>query len=486
MEVELKFQVPAAARARLLRAVATTTARTTRLRAIYVDTADDRLAAAGLALRLRREGPRWVQTLKGHGSDAMQRREHEVALAPTRGTPVIDPARHADSAIGRELVQLLGNADLQPRYRTDVQRCQRLVRYAGAVIEVAFDQGHILAGRSRRPVCEVEFELKSGLVAALLQLAQTWVQRHGLWLDVRSKSAMGLRLALGVDRVAAQRSLAPVYAKDAKLGQALAAMLQATLAQMLPNAAELGGGTGTAEHVHQWRVAVRRLRSALRLFAPWSATAELALALEQRWREPFAVASAVRDDDAVEAMLAPVLAAAGLPAIQLHRTDRLDAAMHLAQDPTLTRLVLQTWQLADASAGAAPVANADTVKAAGRTLLRQYFRRAMKLAPGFAQAASSEQHRLRKRLKSLRYAVEFLAPALGGRSRKPYLALCRAVDALGVWNDLIVAAARLQRLDLASTSVAYARGWVAARQDAAMRDAVSALKKLEAAPRFWR
>ena len=62
-ETELKFQVPPARREALQRAIATATARTTRLQAVYADTADHRLAANGLALRLRKEGRVWVQTL---------------------------------------------------------------------------------------------------------------------------------------------------------------------------------------------------------------------------------------------------------------------------------------------------------------------------------------------------------------------------------------------------------------------------------------
>ncbi|MBC7938411.1 MAG: CYTH domain-containing protein [Chitinophagaceae bacterium] len=90
-ETELKFQVPPPRRAALRRAVATSTAQTTRLQAVYADTADHRLAAAGLALRLRKEGTRWVQTLKGRGDGLMQRLEHEVPLPPQRGQPRIDP-----------------------------------------------------------------------------------------------------------------------------------------------------------------------------------------------------------------------------------------------------------------------------------------------------------------------------------------------------------------------------------------------------------
>ena len=80
-EVELKFQVPPDRR----RAVEVEVggqqpAARMRLRAAYFDTPSGALAGAGLALRLRKEGRRWVQTLKGALPDGtgMTRAEHNV------------------------------------------------------------------------------------------------------------------------------------------------------------------------------------------------------------------------------------------------------------------------------------------------------------------------------------------------------------------------------------------------------------------------
>lgn len=243
VEIELKFQVPAAARAAVQSAVATASAQTLPLAAAYVDTADERLARAGLALRLRREGSRWVQTLKGRGDGLMTRLEHEVLLP--RGRPVLDPQRHAGTAVGTRLLALLADgAPLHERYRTQMRRTLRRVRSGGASIELAFDRGSIVAGTRRLPVCELEFELVAGPPQGLLALAARWVQRHGLWLDVRTKSERGHRLALGLDTVPAAR------------------VRGAALAQLLPNAAELAAGSGTAEHLRLLRAALRRLQAA--------------------------------------------------------------------------------------------------------------------------------------------------------------------------------------------------------------------------------
>ncbi len=255
MEVELKFQVPPAQRARLRKAVATARARRTRLQAVYADTADQRLAAAGLALRLRKEGRAWVQTLKGRGDGLMQRLEHEVALPAQRGVPVLDPLRHAGSAAGAALMLALGGGELHPVYRTDIQRLHRRVRHGGALIEIAYDHGHILAAGQRAVVDELEFELLRGPPSALVELASRWAVRHGLWWDVRTKSERGYSLAHGLQRVPA----VALPLQDAQ-GRTL---LQVCLAQALPNAAELASGTGTPEHLRLLDEALQALRRLL-------------------------------------------------------------------------------------------------------------------------------------------------------------------------------------------------------------------------------
>ena len=108
-EVELKFQVPPLRRAAVAKAVAgRAPAPRIRLRAAYWDTPDRALAIAGFALRVRREGRLWVQTLKGAGPDGMTRLEHNVPLPfATSVEPVADPGLHAGTPAGERLRALL-------------------------------------------------------------------------------------------------------------------------------------------------------------------------------------------------------------------------------------------------------------------------------------------------------------------------------------------------------------------------------------------
>lgn len=259
-ETELKFRIPPARLDALRRAVATRSARVLPLAAAYVDTPGEHLARARCALRLRREGDAWVQTLKAEGASALQRLEHNVTLAAT-DTPALDIARHDATPAGDRLRDLLAAAGpgqpLVERYATRVQRTHRRLRSGGAVIELALDEGEVRAGDRRLPLCEIEFELVSGPPAALLALAARWATRHGLVLDMRSKSELGHTLAAGLP------GSAPAAAKPLRPAADAAALLAQALRPVLANASQIAAGWSTADHQRQLRTALRRLRRLL-------------------------------------------------------------------------------------------------------------------------------------------------------------------------------------------------------------------------------
>jgi triphosphatase len=492
VEIELKFQIPAARRAALQRAVATAQAQTTRLQAVYAETADQRLAAAGLALRLRKEGRVWVQTLKGRGDDLMSRLEHEVRLPAQPGVPALDPQRHAGTPAGEALFAVLRNqggelAPLQPLYRTDIRRLHRRLRSGGALIEVAYDSGHIVAGEpgaERRVVVdEIEFELVSGPASALVALAQRWVQRFDLWWDSRTKSERGFRLAMDLPQVPAIKAQAVRWPDEAQPSRVWHAALTSGLVQALPNASEIAAGQGAPEHLHQLRVALRRLRTFLRALAPWGDVVAQAQALEAAWRGPFALLGHARDADVQAQGMRPRLAAAGAPDfIWPAPAQTVDLAAML-RGREFTGLMLQTLALTLSP----PVLSAMNVADAAHQLLRTVWRQVLKDAAGFAQASTADQHRTRKRLKRFRYLLEVLAPLFKPKpTRKLLKQVGRALDALGELNDLETAQALCRAQTAVDPAAWFAVGWLAARQPQVLATATAALLDLAAAPRVWK
>lgn len=466
VEFELRFRAPKAAWPALERAFGTARSGRVALAATYFDTADGRLAAAGHVLRLRREGRQWVQALKSRGDGLASRPEHEVALGAGRRAPPVDPARHAGTAEGDAVLALLADGTpLQERLRTQVLRRTRLVRHAGATVELAYDRGRVVAGASSTPVAEVEFEWRSGPPHALLALAERWVLRHGLWLEVRTKSERGAPTP-------PRKAEPATWPGGASAGQAFAAMLREALRHLLPNAAVLAEGVGQPEHVHQARVALRRLRTVLRCFGRWSAEPALAARLEQAWRAPAQRLGATRDAD--------VLAALGLP--PLPAQPPAEDPGGVAREPAFTLLALQTFALA--------LAPADAASAPASALAGGVLRAAWKAVEGgarrFADDGEAARHRTRRRLKRLRYAAEFLLPVLpAARSRRALAAVSSALDALGDHNDLVVAAGWVDRLDSGDPRVAAVRADLARRRRATARLAARRLARLARHAGFW-
>lgn len=544
-ETELKFQVPAARWAALAKAVATQTAAKLRLQALYVETPGHDLAAAGLALRLRKEGRVWVQTLKGRGDGLLQRLEHEVRLPAQRGLPQVDPALHDGTPAGAALRKVLAAAkhgELKVLYRTDIQRITRRVRHGGAVVEVALDHGAIHAdGKPPLAVAEIEFELLSGPPQALALLAARWAARFDLWWDVRTKSERGFRLALGLRQVPATRARAqtlPVLAGDEPtLAPLLAAMLDAALAHALPNLAELAGVVDVApapapeqagssakagkeakteaksekeaqpewqapaavartsvatEHLHQLRVALRRLRTALSLFGPWATDPTAAAALECRWRTVFTRLGAARDADVLAATWLPRLQVAGAPPLNFTGEAADMDVGPILRDAAVTVLLMDTLAFSLGQAQAAAAASAQQHEAtatatAARAVLRRAWRHAWADAQQFGTAPLVQQHRARKRLKKLRYALEFTAPLLPARPLRQWLrALKRAAAALGEHNDLQTARNHFAACVQQQPQAWFAVGWLAAQDATTRSQAQLALTTLKHAPRPWK
>ncbi len=507
MEIELKFQVPAAHRKPLARAMAHPGSRQLRLQAQYFDTAERALARAGLALRVRREGRRWVQTLKGAGDGLFRRLEHEVPLAVPAGVvPQADPARHDGTPAGDALRRALGAAPLVPTYGTAITRRLRLLsaprarpdpagppQESGKVagphfpekagrqqVEVALDLGFLLGSGRKAPVHEIEFELKAGMADGLLRLADTWVGRYGLVLDTRTKAERGDLLARGEAVGPARKAAAQALPPDAGGDAALRAIVGNCLQQILGNASEVAHGPYEAEHIHQLRVGLRRLRSVLRELAALSPQVDPAWAgaLEALFRQ----LGAARDRDALAQRLLPALRAAGAGPLTLPPADDAPAPPQLLAAPATTRL----WLALLGFASGAAIPDAPFAPQAAARLARLH-RQVRRDAARFDKLDDEHRHRLRKRLKRLRYLCEFAAPCFSGKAVRAYLKrVAPAQEALGEFNDVCVARALLQPPAAAGDAQAmYALGWLAHEHADAVRRCRAPLAALRKAEPFW-
>jgi inorganic triphosphatase YgiF len=532
-EVELKFQVPAHRRSAVEAAVAgSTPSRRVRLQAAYFDTPSGLLAGVWMALRLRKEGRVWVQTLKGALPDGagMTRAEHNVTRSETgAAVPAIDPQLHADTPVGAALLKLLhstkARADrpLQQVMATDIWRRARTVRVPGGTVELAFDAGVIEAGPAdaprRLPVCELEIELQSGRPQAVVSAAGRWVARHALWLDTRSKAELGHLLWRDQAMAQPRRAAEVTLARSMTPAQALDAVLRSCLEQISVNASQIAAGPQDPEHVHQLRVGLRRLRTALRFFdgqllaEAMDAASREAMALDAA--ELFGQLGASRDQAAVAEPLMLALARALEAVGQPGEPPRLPAPAEVIDPTTLVRRA-QTQRLllmligrlqADVPTPPAPPVRSwsqalgelttplDTVETPPELPLRErlaqrlnrWHRGVLADAKGFEQLDDEGRHRLRKHIKRLRYAAEFSASVFDAASVRQYLKGLRALqERLGTLNDVAVGIALYSAAAPHDARALFALGWLAAQREAALTACRPDLQRFIKLSRFWR
>lgn len=482
-EFELKFQVPRERLAAVEAALQRGSVERTRLRATYFDTPDGALARGKLTLRLRQEGREHVQTAKGPGPTSAERLEHNVPIAAGAQRPVIE--LHAAHPVAQALRAALAGSDgeLVPLFETDIVRRSRLVKAAGTAVEIALDQGRIRAGAASVPVLELEFELKEGSPEALVEVAQRWCEQHGLWLDPLTKAGAGRRLAEGMtearavmaSEVRAARGTAPL----------LGAILDAALQQVLGNARELAAGTGGDAHVHQLRVGLRRLRSALRELASWADIDAVAAEVEEPLRALFTVLGEHRDRatllpalrEALESVDAP-LAGWDAPLPDVGAAVR-EPALQVA----LLRLLALVQALSRGEDGGLKGARAD----AGERL-RKLHRKTLRAGRHFAMLAPAERHRVRKRLKRLRYLGELVRPLFDGKDVDRYVASLKHLqDALGEYQDAAAGRRLFTQRAQEDARAWFAAGWLAAREERLAHACEKACRRLarEAQP-FWK
>jgi triphosphatase len=488
-ELELKFQVPPGVLQALRREMLLRGARSIRLIARYFDTPDGRLSEHRLALRLRKEGRRWFQTLKASGDASIERLEHNVPLrVPAGGVPQLDLMRHEGTEPGARLRDLLGDAwpgGLVERFSTDVVRLAGTFSWPGSSVEAALDVGTIQSDGRSVPICELELEHLSGGLDELFELGRQWGGHGGLWLDIRPKSRRGDLLARDLVHGSPMKARPPGLEEGLDGDRFVRAVVHAALDQVIGNASEIAAGSPDEDHVHQLRVGLRRLRTALRELGP------LARGIPAHWESMLAAhfgrLGAIRDDETVAQAVRPLLEQAGAPNLQWVSASDRGSAAAIVRAPDFQRAMLDVLQWAMQAPEDPGAVSSKEVQAHVRDRLSRLHRQVAQGARHFESLPVDEQHRLRKRLKRLRYLSEFVVSRWSGKAARRYLRrLEPAQDALGRHNDVVVAGDKF-RADAQQDALSlFAAGYLLAHRAVTARLARVALEPLRGAARFWK
>ncbi|HEU0133561.1 MAG TPA: CYTH and CHAD domain-containing protein, partial [Allosphingosinicella sp.] len=282
-EVELKLEIPAGEvdsfRAALL--VGDPRRRPEDQRTTYFDTPKGDLRKAGYSLRLRHKGRSCIQTVKHRGADSggfSSRAEWEQR----NETPALDFEALGATPVGKLLTKRDMRKRLQAVSETEVRRTTSLVRRGDSEVELILDEGRIVSDGREEPICEIELELKKGVRSDLFVLARELGETLPLRMGVMSKSERGFRL-LENHRSSARKAEKVRLDRSMTIAGAFGAIVQSCLRHFRLNEPLVADGMN-GKALHQARVAMRRLRSALTLFKPVLGDPEYGrLRAELRW-----------------------------------------------------------------------------------------------------------------------------------------------------------------------------------------------------------
>lgn len=302
-------------------------------------------------------------------------------------------------------------------------------------VDTGADQASELAGDERSALARAEIVLRGGE----LELQEPAGAGREHWSGDAAVPAI----------VKAQK---PDLRASDTIDDAVAKIVAATTKQILGNLAAAEAGRDP-EGVHQLRVGIRRLRSALSLFRKYLGPS--ARALNAQARSAFRGLSLARDLDAflLETLprvaqaaagtvdLGPVAAAARSQRDVIHDEVRLLLRGH-AFNLMLTDLVRS------ASNGALVVQDqGEPLRPTASRLLQKRHRKLLQAGEDFDRLTVAERHVVRIKLKRLRYACDSFQGIYPGGLAAPYLQKQSSLqDLFGRLNDVTMAATIAQDL----------------------------------------
>ncbi len=430
-----------------------------RARRLYFDTESLALANAGLTLSVAAGGERFVHALVEQCDPPVAGFFERSASAARIASPDPDLTRSAPGSLGARAHTLCVGGELIAQLEEECACTTRRIALERATLDASFELGEARVAAGAIPIARIALVLKSGAPAALFRAAFLLLEKHPSLRPAREDMArLVLRLGGEPPAIAAPRPIA--LAKDATLDALIGAVLAECLRGIVHGEPSARIERET-EGLHQLRVAVRRLRSALRMFReelPRERADWLRAALE-----PLSDAlGAARDCDVFLEQIAACEAsgAAGLAALRTRvaseRSEAFAELERLLDSPERARLDLELGLLAFGADWRDP-ARAERLALpaaqAARELAARADHRARKAGRGFAQLAPESVHRLRLRAKAARYAMDLLAPLLPAKRARRYVRRARALqDALGVESDAARTRVLIERFGGASAS----------------------------------
>ncbi len=448
-----------------------------RLVDVYVDTQDWRLGRAGYVVRVRRRAGRIETTLKdlATATKGLRRRLEVTQPLPASGLAGLD--RTGD--VGWRVDALVGARPLRQVLEVRTRRRPFDLKLHGETIgELALDDTVIAIGHERRRLrlSRVEVEVQPAWVEAMRPFVERLRRECGLQPATLSKFEAGL-MAAGL-AIPGLPDLGPTeVTPSSTLGELAYRVLRKDAVAML--AQEAGTRLGEdIEALHQMRVATRRMRASLDMFAEVLPVRAGRLRAELGWLA--SVLGEVRDldiqlgrfDEWTEEMPGDHRQALDELAdlFVSHRKQARRALLEALDSRRYERLVSGLVTMLEQGPSRRSIAVRTPAVISMPALISERHQAARKAARRAKRTGvPSDYHRLRIRCKRLRYALEFAGGLYDGEVKGFVRQMTRLQDVLGSMQDAEVASSRLQLLALSeegallSRSTLFAMGGVAER-----------------------
>jgi len=463
----------------LLQALASAPPVKQKLLSHYYDTPELNLWRKGLTLRLRNSGSKWIQTVKGNGvavGGLHQRTEWESPI--TR--PEIDWVRLREQGLDEIAGFQKLRQRLKPVFTTAFSRIVfPLQLTAGEKLDLCLDRGKISTGDAMQAFTEVELELKLGSAAALYDFAVELQKTIPLRLESASKAERGYFLYLHKPLPVVKASALDI-SPEISVNETFKRTLWNCIHHLQGNESGMLLGADP-EYLHQMRVALRRLHSALGVFE--KALADNALApIETELKTLRSALGPARDWDVFVTEFFPSLERALPDRSQWIEMRRIAALRRGAKNRVARNAVAAEHYGAFMLALCAWVSGERWHERPDQVRLQQlvqpladfapavfdrYQRRLKKRGKNLETLSSEERHALRIAVKKQRYACEFFSGLYPRKRTKRYLrALSALQQCLGILNDLDIQERLLGEMADGRSglrdAVNRAQGWLAA------------------------
>jgi triphosphatase len=451
-----------------------------------------------MTLALHRADGVWTQQLCDSGRNGTgQHAAVEGAVASGEPDVRVIPGRN----LRKEIVKWLASGALARRFETAIRSTRWIEERAdGSKIACSLNRGYFVTSYIPRrvPICQVALAIESGPPSALHAFARELSKSLPLTLETRSQIDRGYAFWLREPLTAPSKAEPLFVPPRATAGEMLTRIIGNGVDHLHRNwRSARETKRYDPEHVHQMRVASRRLRTAFSLFGQVHPELKAhPLVGELRWLA--GVLGTARNWDVLLAETFPHLLATfpGEPALvslarraALRRRQARRTVAEALDSDRYQELVLDLGELGMRARAQAVFANPARTVAA--QLLSRRDRTFRKRAEQLAHLSAADRHELRIAAKKLRYAAEFFGSLFSARKRGQFLQrFSRLQTELGVLNDVATTRALMGSLAEGADpqlqrALGLCIGWTAGIEQGSLAELTRCGRRVQQAERFW-